>query len=439
MNGDRISDSERLYKEALEVLPGGVSRNTVFRRPHPFYAERAEGAYLYDIDGVERIDFSNNMASLIHGHAFPPIVDAVTEQLQKGSAFTMATEIEVRFAQLLCKRVPSFEKIRFVNSGTEAVMACIKASRAFTGKEKIAKAEGAYHGTYDYAEVSQTAGPANWGDADRPDSVPHATGTPKGVLNDVLIFPFNDSKRALSILNESAGEIACVLIDPMPHRLGLIPATKEFVNDLHKWCKENDALLVFDEVITFRSTYSGAQGWYDVKPDLTAIGKMIGGGFPVGALAGRDEVMAVMDPRQEKMLYPHSGTFSANPITMTAGKVALENFDRPAVDRLNTLADYARQTIDDAIKLTGVPACVSGGGSLLRVHLKEKQPTGYRSAFMNKEETQILEKLIDALYAKNMMTINTCTFALSTVMTEKEIESLGRSLVDGFNSIKDLF
>ena len=142
MSRDQPPKSEKLYQEALEVLPGGVSRNTVYRQPGPFYAEKGEGAYLYDVDGVERIDFSNNMASLIHGHAYPPIVAAVTEQLQKGSAFTMATEVEVRFAQLLCARVPSFEKIRFVNSGTEAVMSCIKASRAFTGRRKIAKAEG---------------------------------------------------------------------------------------------------------------------------------------------------------------------------------------------------------------------------------------------------------------------------------------------------------
>jgi len=438
MNGDRISDSERLYEEALEVLPGGVSRNTVFRKPHPFYAVRAEGAYLYDLEGVERIDFSNNMTSLIHGHSFPPVVEAVTAQLQKGTAFTMATEIEVRFAQLMCQRVPGFEKIRFVNSGTEAVMACIKASRAFTGKAKIAKAEGAYHGTYDYAEVSQTANPANWGDADRPDSVAHTMGTPQGVLSDVLIIPFNDSARALSILNESSGDIACVLIDPLPHRVGLIPATSEFVGDLHRWCMDNDALLVFDEVVTFRSTYSGAQSWYDVKPDLTALGKMIGGGFPVGAFAGRDDVMAVLDPRQEKMLFPHSGTFSANPISMTAGKVAIEHFDQAAVNRLNTLTDYARQTIEDAIKLTGISACVSGGGSLLRVHLKGEQPTSYRSAFLNKKETQILKKLLDELYARNIMPINTCSFALSTVMTEREIESLGRALVDAFHNIKDL-
>jgi glutamate-1-semialdehyde 2,1-aminomutase len=435
MEADRQSLSEKLYAEALEVLPGGISRNTVFRLPHPFYAARARGAYIYDVEGVERLDFSNNLTSLIHGHAFEPIVSAVTEQLNKGTAFTMATEVEVRFAQLLCRRVPGFDKIRFVNSGTEAVMSCIKAARAFTGKGKIAKAEGAYHGAYDYAEVSQTSSPRNWGEADRPESVPAVAGTPKGVLNDVLVFPFNDIERTLAILNSAAGEIACVLIDPMPHRIGFIPASHEFVNALAKWCRQNDALLVFDEVITFRSTYTGAQGWFDVRPDLTALGKMIGGGFPVGALAGRDEIMAVLDPRREPVLYPHSGTFSANPITMCAGRVALEYFDKAAVERLNTLAEHARKTIEDAIKLTGAVACVTGAGSLLRIHLREHEPTGYRSGYPDKAESQLRERLINELYSRNIMLTNTCSIALSTVMTEKEIESLGRALVDAFRRI----
>lgn len=438
MSSEKETSGEALYDLALEVLPGGVSRNTVFRKPHPFYAKKAHGAYIVDIEDVERIDFANNMASLIHGHAFEPIVSAVTEQLKKGSAFTMATEVEVRFAQHLCSRAPAFDKIRFVNSGTEAVMACIKAARAFTGKEKIAKAEGAYHGTYDFAEVSQTASPKTWGDKNKPSSVPVATSTPKGVLNDVVIIPFNDVELTLSILNQSAGEVACVVIDPLPHRIGLIPVSNEYVNAIAKWCEENDALLVFDEVITFRSTFAGAQRWYDVKPHLTAMGKMIGGGFPAGALAGCDEVMAVLDPRQETILYPHSGTFSANPITMCAGLVAMEHFDEPAVKRLNTLADYARQTINDAIKITGVTACVSGAGSLLRIHLKENQPVGYRLSYPDKKETQMLKKLINELYASNIMMINTCSFALSTVMTEKEIETLGRSLVNAFNKIKNL-
>ena len=310
------SASAQLHQRGLKVMPGGCSRNTVLRKPHPLYAERGEGCYVTDVEGVRRIDFANNMASLIHGHAHPQLVAAVTEQLQKGTAYTLATEAEVNYAEHMTRRNTGFEKIRFVNSGTEAVMCCLKAARAFTGRARIAKAEGAYHGSYDFAEISQTANPGNWGEAWRPASVPVSRGTPASVLEDVVVIPFNDTARALQILDAHADELACVMLDLMPHRIGLHTAEPEFVRALHQWAHANGALFVCDEVITLRNSYGGAQEHYDVTPDLTAMGKMIGGGFPVGALAGRAEVMDVMDPWAEQVLFPHSGTFSANPVTM---------------------------------------------------------------------------------------------------------------------------
>ncbi|MGY8753575.1 MAG: aspartate aminotransferase family protein, partial [Phycisphaerales bacterium] len=285
-----MNQSEKLYKQALKLLPGGVSRNTVLRDPYPHYADYGKGCHLTDIEGVTRIDFSNNMASLLHGHACPPVVQAVTEQLKKGSAFTMATEIEVRYADFILQRNPSFEKIRFVNSGTEAVMGSLKASRAYTGKSKIAKVEGAYHGQYDYAEVSQTPTPNTWGTIDHPNSVPVAHGTPNSALDDVIIIPFNDIKRSIALLNENADSLACVLLDLMPHRVGLRPAEPLFVEAIRAWTEKNGVLLVLDEVITFRTQVGGLQQQYDITPDITAMGKAIGGGFPVGAIAGRKEV-----------------------------------------------------------------------------------------------------------------------------------------------------
>ena len=179
--------SARLYERALEIMPGGVSRNTVLREPHPLYADHATGCRVTDLEGVEYIDFANNMASLIHGHAHPAIVAAVTAQLKRGTAYTMATEVELDYARHLCGRSASFDKIRFVNSGTEAVMVALKAARAFTGKVRIAKVEGTYHGTYDYAEVSQAPHPLSWGEASRPRSVPLAQGTPPSVLSEVVV------------------------------------------------------------------------------------------------------------------------------------------------------------------------------------------------------------------------------------------------------------
>ncbi|PKI16967.1 aspartate aminotransferase family protein [Colwellia sp. 12G3] len=428
--------SEQLFSQALKVLPGGVSRNTIFRKPYPFYADKGEGCYVTDVEGVTRIDFANNMASLIHGHAYPAIVNAVSAQLAKGSCFTMATEVEINYAQLLCDRVPSFDKIRFVNSGTEAVMAMLKAARAYTGKAKIAKVEGAYHGAYDYAEVSQTANPSNWGELEKPNSTPVAVGTPPKALEDVVVIPFNDPERAIKILDQYKDEIACVLVDLLPHRVGLIPASNAFINALHKWTRDNKSLLVFDEVITFRTNYRGAQQNYDVSPDLTALGKVIGGGFPVGALAGCDAVMKVLDPTEPKVLLPHSGTFSANPITMTAGLTAMKDFDQAAVTKLNDLAIHAKAEINKAIKEVGISACVTGAGSMFRIHLKPTPPKNYREAYVDKKESQLITKLLDHLFDNGIMMINTCSATLSTAMGKKEIDHLVSALKDGFELLK---
>lgn len=431
-NSSRSAD---LYARAQTLLPGGVSRNTVLRDPHPIYAERGEGCRVWDIEGVCRLDFSNNMASLLHGHAHPAIVDAVTEQLKRGSAFTVGTEIEVRYAEHLIARSPSFERLRFVNSGTEAIMACLKASRAFTGRPKIAKVEGAYHGLYDYAEVSQTAKPGAWGEADHPASLPVAHGTPKSALEDVVVLPFGDVEASLALLNEHADELACVLLDPMPHRVGLKPADAAFVQALREWTAASGALLVFDEVITFRSEYGGAQEWYGVHPDLTAMGKAIGGGFPVGALAGRADVMDVMNPRNTPLLFPHSGTFSANPITLTAGLTAMELFDREAVARLNGLASRAVEGIEAAIDKTGATACVTGGGSMFRVHMKASAPRNYREAYATSEESARLKVLLDHLFDSGFLMINTCAATMSTAMTEVEIDALVAAMETGLAKI----
>jgi glutamate-1-semialdehyde 2,1-aminomutase len=429
------SRSAALYERALRTLPGGVSRNTVLRKPHPLYAAHASGCRVTDIEGQEFVDFSNNMASLIHGHAHPEVVAAVTEQLQRGSAFTLATEVEVEYAEELVARCSSFEKLRFVNSGTEAVMGMMKAARAFTGRPKIAKAEGAYHGTYDYAEVSQMADPARWGSEDRPASVPVVHGTPEKALDDVVIFPYNDIDRAIALLDAHKDELAAVLIDPMSHRVGLMKVDPDFLQALRDWTTANGALLLFDEVVTFRSEFGGAQAWYDCDPDLTAVGKAVGGGFPVGALAGRAEVMDVMNPLADKVLFPHSGTFSANPVTMVAGLTAMRLFDEAAVARLNGLARRAIEGLEAAIARTGIRACVTGGGSMFRVHFKERVPRNYRETYATPEENRMVIAQNDHMFESGFMMINTCAAALSTAMGEAEIDAFVAAMEAGFRKL----
>lgn len=431
-----LPTSAALFARASRVLPGGVSRNTLLRGAHPIYVTEGKGVTVTDVDGVERLDFSNNMASLIHGHAHPAIVAAVTEQLSRGTAFTLATEAEILFAEHLCDRSPGFDRIRFVNSGTEAVMAGLKAARAFTGRAKIAKVEGTYHGAYDYAEISQAPTPVNWGAGERPNAVPLVEGTPEGVINDVVVIPFNDPDGAIAVLDDHKDEIACILIDPIPHRAGMVPVNAAFIAALRRWADGTGALLMFDEVITFRSEVGGMQQRFKERVDLTAMAKMIGGGFPVGALAGRADVMDVFVKGEKGLRLPHSGTFSANPVTMTAGRIAMELFDATVVSRLNSLGDYARETLSQAIKTTGAPASITGTGSLLRLHLKAEAPTDYRSAHMTADEAKALAAFIDSMYDQGIVMIHTGAAALSTPMERSHIDRLADCVATSLRAIE---
>ena len=430
-----LSPSEALYQRALQVMPGGCSRNAILRKPHPLYAVSGRGCYITDIEGRTWLDFANNMGSQIHGHAPASVVAAVQRQLENGTAFSMGTEAEIRYAEYMCRRLPNADRIRFCNSGTEAVMCAIKAARAFTDRPKIAKVEGAYHGLYDYAEVSQTASPKSWGAVERPASVPVASGTPASALAEVVIVPFNDTARALAILDGHAAALAGIVIDLIPHRVGVIPADEGFVNALGAWAARNGALLICDEVITFRTTYSGAQRRYAVRPDLTALGKMIGGGFPVGAIAGREEVMRVFDPLVSPIRLPHSGTFSANPITMVAGLATMEQFDQKAVDELNALSDRARSQLREAIATANIAACVTGAGSMFRIHMKEVPPEDYRSAYPTAAESERLNKLIGFLEDKGILLINTGTGMLSTAMGSAEIDRLSDAMLQALRQL----
>lgn len=432
-----LKKDELLYERAKKVLPGGASRNQVLRQPHPVYAAYANGSYLTDVNGKEYIDFSANIGSLIHGHAHPKIIEAAYEQMKKGTAYMVATEVEVEYAEYMINRIKSFEKIRFLNSGTEAVMHMTKVARAFTGRYKIAKCEGAYHGTYDVIEVSQKPNPSNWGDKRRPNSVPHTPGVPQGVLDSVVVIPFNDIKNTLEILEENKDDLACVIIDPMPHRINMLPASKEYVNAIYNWAKKNGTLFCFDEVITSRVHYSGVQECYDVLPDLTSLGKIIGGGFPVGAFGGRDDIMEVLDPICNYYKYPLSGTFSANPVSLVAGLTAMKLFDQNAVNNLNSLADKARSLISEAIKIAQVPISMSGKGSVIRLHFADKVPMDYRENYFNElNQKEAIKRFIDYLYNHGIICVNSLTFFLNTTMTDKEINILADTLLDAFKEVK---
>lgn len=423
MYPDTHPNSRALYDRALNSLPGGNTRTTVFMKPFPIYASRGEGCRVWDVDGNEYIDCINNFTSMIHGHAHPKLIAAATRQLALSSAFGMPTESEIDLAELLAARLPSADQIRFANSGTEAVMMALKAARAYTGRPKIAKCEGAYHGSYDYAEVSLDPTPEAWG-GNAPVSVAYAKGTPENVLSDVVTIPFNDIEAAVSLIREHGSELACVLLDPMPNRAGLVPADKAYVEALREVTREVGALLIFDEVISFRVGYHGAQGLWGVKPDLTTLGKIIGGGFPVGAIAGAKEFMAVFDPTSGKPALPHGGTFSANPVTMRAGIAAMELLDEAAFKRLDVIGDAVRSGINDAFRKSGVPGSTVGLGSLLKIHFTDRPIRDYRSAYMSPIETRRQTVFNMGLLNRGVLAAGYGLMALSTPMTDADVDAI---------------
>jgi glutamate-1-semialdehyde 2,1-aminomutase len=423
MYPDPKSVSRTMYERALASLPGGNSRTTVFMKPYPIYAARGEGCRVFDVDGNEYIDCINNFTSLIHGHAHPALIEAATRQLSVGSAFGLPTESEIDLAELLVARLPSVEQVRFANSGTEAVMMALKAARAFTGRAKIAKCEGAYHGSYDYAEVSLDPSPEAWG-RNAPVSVAYAKGTPDNVLADVVTIPFNDVEAAVSLIREHGRELACVLVDPMPNRAGLAPADKTYLEALRQITREVGALLIFDEVITFRLGYRGAQGLWGIDPDLTTLGKIMGGGFPVGAIAGRKAFMAVFDPSHGKPALPHGGTFSANPVTMRAGLAAMQLLDEAAFARLDAIGEVVRSGIDQAFQQAGVPGGTVGLGSLLKIHFADRPIRDYRSAFLTEQEAKRQAIFNQGLLNRGVLAAGYGLMALSTPMTDADVDAI---------------
>jgi glutamate-1-semialdehyde 2,1-aminomutase len=425
----RAPVSAALFERATRVLPGGNTRTTVFFPPHPYYAASGSGSRVTDVDGIERLDAVNNYTSLIHGHCRPEVTAAVMRQLQFGTCFGMPTESEIELAELLCARLPAVEQIRFTNSGTEAVMMAIKAARAFTNRPVIAKCEGAYHGTYDYAEISEIAAPDNWGDQIRPASVAASRGTPSGVLNDVVVLPFNDTAASERILREHRQRLAAILIDPMPNRAGLIPASAPYLSMLRRVADETGSLLIFDEVISYRVGFEGAQGRFEARPDLTTLGKIIGGGFPVGAVGGRAQIMEVFDPRNGRPAVPHGGTFTANPVTMSAGLASMKLMTRDQYERLEVLGQRLEAGLLRVLAAHGVSGGVSGMGSLRRVHLSAAGLSGYRGAVSDPQYAQLMARLHRAMLENGVFIVPNGMIVLSTAMTAGDVDQI----IDAFS------
>ncbi|MCC7045947.1 MAG: aspartate aminotransferase family protein [Alphaproteobacteria bacterium] len=432
---DFESRSAQLYERAKKVLPGGNTRTSVYWPPYQVYAVSGNGSKVTDADGIERVDLQNNFTALIHGHAQPLVSERIIEQVRRGTAFGLTTEAEIELAELLCARVPSIEQIRFANSGTEATMNAIKLARAYTGRPKYAKCEGAYHGSSEFVEVSIATGPHNWGELDDPARISDSYGTPQGVLDNVVLIPFNNVEIAERILERHAKELAGVMIDPMPVRIGMVQATPDFLQMIQRFCRRSGALLISDEVLNFRLSYRGAQGDFGYDPDVTALGKIIGGGLPVGAIGGRAEIMRMFDPSAGHKVW-HGGTFNGNPATMVAGHATMELMTEEAYAGINRLGEFARTRLREAFATSGVKGQVAGRGSLFRILMTDRPMQDYRSYYPSKEESLRTEWLMRWSVNHGFLLTKVGIAALSTVNTQSEIEQFSQIVHDGLLAMR---
>ncbi len=368
--------SSQLFADAEKVIPGGVNSPVrAFKGVGgtPVFAKSAKGAYLYDEDGNRLIDYINSWGPMILGHAFPPVVEAVIERAKSGTSFGMPTELETQIAALAISMVPNIDKIRFVNSGTEACMSAIRLARGYTKKDKIIKFSGCYHGHSDSFLIAAGSGLSTFG-------VPNSPGVTQGTAKDTLLANYNDLENVKALFEANKNEIAAIIIEPVAGNMGCVPPKEGFLQALRQVCDENNALLIFDEVMTgFRLAKGGAQELYGVAADVVCFGKVIGGGLPVGAFAARNEIMNYLAP-----LGPvyQAGTLSGNPLAMAAGLAMLEalNKDAEVFKRLEEKTSYLHQGIQKVLNDNGLAFTINRVGSMISVHFDAKPVVDFQTA-----------------------------------------------------------
>lgn len=388
--------SSKLFAEAEKVIPGGVNSPVrAFKSVGgtPIFVKEAKGAYLYDEDGNRLIDYINSWGPMILGHAYAPVVEAVIEKAKLGTSFGMPTEIETKIAELAVSMVPNIDKIRFVNSGTEACMSAVRLARGYTDREKIIKFKGCYHGHSDSFLISAGSGAVTFGS-------PNSPGVTAGTAKDTLLANYNDLSNVESILKANEGEVAAIIVEPVAGNMGCVPPQKGFLEGLRALCNTYGALLIFDEVMTgFRLSKGGAQELFGVNADIVTFGKVIGGGLPVGAFAARNEIMDYLAPVGP--VY-QAGTLSGNPLAMAAGLTMLQEINKDAelFNRLEEKTAYLEKGMRKVLTDNNVPFTINRVGSMISVFFDEKEVVDFETAGFGNNDT--FKKFFHGLLAEGV-------------------------------------
>lgn len=430
------------YRRASSVIPAGATRSLNTWWPHPVYAVSGRGARLRDVDGNEYVDFLNNYTALLFGHADDGIAGAVAAAARRGTAYSFATPFEAELAEVIARRVPSVDHVRFTASGSEAVMLGVRIARAVTGRTAIAKAEGGFHGTYDDVLVSVRPSPASCGPANRPVSICDSQGLPPSTPHDVVALPFNDVAATTEILAAMGERLAAVVLEPMLGVGGSIAAEPSYLRAVQAACARYGIVLIFDEVITLRLSEGGAQRLLGVTPDLTVMGKIIGGGLPIGAIAGSRDLMSVLEPRGGHDVYDarhggppiyQGGTFTGNPLSLAAGAEVLRRYDDAAARRLNGLGNDLRANVNEVFQRRGIVGIATGWGSLFHLHVGVPDVRRYRDTFGVSAEGQ--HALFLALLQRGVVIAPRGMGCLSTLMDGSHVDHFVGALEDALTDV----
>ncbi len=412
------------WERGRPVMPGGIIKGAYWNPPYPLYVDHADGCYLWDLDGRKYVDFANHNTAMILGHSHPAVVEAVQRELERGIGLGEPTSLDADMAEEITQRIPSVEKVRFTGSGTESSMHATRLVRAVTGKPKVAKFEGAYHGSHDALEVSVSPPLDGAGPADSPAAVGTWEGMAQGSEEDVVVLPYNQWESVELILREHKEDLAAVFYDGKP---GMLDVPEEFTRFVRDITRELGLLLVMDEVVSFRAGYSGYQGVCGIEPDLTMFGKIIGGGLPVGAIGGRADLMDVLDNSRGTGRLGQSGTFSGNNFTLAAGLATLRALTPDIYERLDGLRERLHAGLEASFAGAGIPCQVLSAGSIISSFLTDQPVRDYRSSLT--ADTELLNRIILALLLKGYHTGHGAMFLLlSTPMGVEHIDGLLEAL-----------